>query len=77
MFHAYQRIHIKYRALFSLKNFEKYSRMSSTAVVFGALRVNFQETDYGFCISVKKHEGGSHQNSLDEEFLMIFYFKLL
>ena len=31
---------MKYHVLFSLKNNEKYSRMSSAAVVIGALRIN-------------------------------------
>ena len=37
-----QRIHTKYQ-LFSLKNNEKYSRLSSAAVVIGALRINSSE----------------------------------
>ena len=31
---------MKYQVLFSLKNNEKYLKMSSAAVVIGALRVN-------------------------------------
>ena len=38
---ARQRIHLKHQVLFSLKNNEKYLRMSSAAVVIGALRVNY------------------------------------
>ena len=36
---AEQRIHLKHQVLFSLKNNEKIFRMSSDAVVIGALRV--------------------------------------
>ena len=35
-----QMIYVKRQALFSFKNVEKYSRLSSAAVVIGALRIN-------------------------------------
>ena len=34
---------MKYQVLLSLKNYEKYARLSSAAVVIGALRVNRSE----------------------------------
>ena len=37
---AKQTIHMKYQDLFSLRNYKKYFKMSSAAVVTGALRVN-------------------------------------
>ena len=43
---ARQRTNIEHQALFPLKNNEKYSRLSSAAVVTGTLRVNLNFNEW-------------------------------
>ena len=50
---AKQTIHTKCQDLFSLKNIKKYKKLSSAAVVIGALRVKGNECTFGVISLVK------------------------